>query len=94
MAAVRRTCDRTPCADLERRPYCTGVMTSRWDHLAGPGLAFLTERARLEKLTSYTALTRTTGQPGFDFDQPQAIYSPGSTAKTAKPAAPGGHTPH
>lgn len=42
-----------------------------WDQLADAGLAFLIERARLEKLTSYTELNATlqrrTGLPGFDF---------------------------
>jgi hypothetical protein len=42
-----------------------------WDQLADAGLVFLIERARLEKLTSYTELNATlqrrTGLPGFDF---------------------------
>lgn len=42
-----------------------------WDQLAGAGLAFLVERARLGKLTSYTELNATferrTGLTGFDF---------------------------
>jgi hypothetical protein len=42
-----------------------------WDQLADAGLAFLVERARLAKLTSYTELNATlerrTGLPGFDF---------------------------
>jgi hypothetical protein len=42
-----------------------------WDQLADAGLAFLIERARLEKLTSYTELNATlqrrTGLAGFDF---------------------------
>jgi hypothetical protein len=42
-----------------------------WDQLADAGLAFLAERARLAKLTSYTELNATlerrTGLPGFDF---------------------------
>ena len=45
-----------------------------WDQLADAGLAFLIERARLEKLTSYTELNATlqrrTGLPGFDFGRP------------------------
>jgi hypothetical protein len=44
-----------------------------WDHLAGAGLAFLIERGRLQKLTSYTelnaTLVRRTGLPGFDFSR-------------------------
>jgi hypothetical protein len=42
-----------------------------WDQLVDVGLAFLIERARLAKVTSYTelnaALERRTGLPGFDF---------------------------
>lgn len=42
-----------------------------WDLLADAGRAFLVERARLRKLTSYTELNATlerrTGLPGFDF---------------------------
>jgi hypothetical protein len=42
-----------------------------WDQFADAGLAFLAERARLAKLTSYTELNATlerrTGLPGFDF---------------------------
>jgi hypothetical protein len=42
-----------------------------WDQLADAELAFLVERARLAKLTSYTELNATlerrTGLPGFDF---------------------------
>jgi hypothetical protein len=42
-----------------------------WDRLEDAGLAFLAERARLAKLTSYTELNATlqrrTGLPGFDF---------------------------
>jgi hypothetical protein len=42
-----------------------------WDQLADTGLAFLVERARLAKLTSYTELNATlerrTELPGFDF---------------------------
>ena len=42
-----------------------------WDTLADAGLAFLIERARLGKLTSYTELNailqRRTGLGGFDF---------------------------
>jgi hypothetical protein len=44
-----------------------------WDQLAETGLAFLIERARLQKLTSYTelnaTLVRRTGLPGFDFSR-------------------------
>lgn len=44
-----------------------------WDQLADVGLAFLVERARLQKLTSYTELNATlirrTGLPGFDFSR-------------------------
>jgi hypothetical protein len=44
-----------------------------WDELARAGLEFLLERARLEKLTSYTELNATlmrrTGLPGFDFSR-------------------------
>jgi hypothetical protein len=44
-----------------------------WDQLADAGLAFLIERARLGKLTSYTELNATlvsrTGLPGFDFSR-------------------------
>jgi hypothetical protein len=42
-----------------------------WDQLTDAGLAFLIERARLGKLTSYTELNailqRRTGLTGFDF---------------------------
>ncbi len=42
-----------------------------WDQLAGAGLVFLAERARLGRLTSYSELNITlmqrTGLPGFDF---------------------------
>ena len=42
-----------------------------WERLADAGLAFLVERARLAKLTSYTELNATlerrTGLPAFDF---------------------------
>lgn len=44
-----------------------------WDELARAGLEFLLERARLEKLTSYTELNATlirrTGLSGFDFSR-------------------------
>jgi hypothetical protein len=44
-----------------------------WDQLAEAGEAFLTERARLARVTSYTelnaTLVRRTGLPGFDFDR-------------------------
>jgi len=44
-----------------------------WDRLADAGLAFLIERARLRKLTSYTelnaSLERRTGLKGFDFER-------------------------
>jgi hypothetical protein len=44
-----------------------------WDQLVDAGLAFLIERARLRKLTSYTemdaTLVRRTGLPGFDFSR-------------------------
>lgn len=44
-----------------------------WERLADAGLAFLVERARLGKLTSYTELNSTlerrTGLPGFDFSR-------------------------
>jgi hypothetical protein len=44
-----------------------------WDELVRAGLEFLLERARLEKLTSYTELNATlmrrTGLPGFDFSR-------------------------
>jgi hypothetical protein len=44
-----------------------------WDELARGGLEFLIERARLQKLTSYTeldaTLMRRTGLPGFDFSR-------------------------
>ena len=50
-----------------RQPSDEGV----WDQLADAGLAFLVERARLGKLTSYTELNATlerrTGLSGFDF---------------------------
>lgn len=42
-----------------------------WDELTRAGSAFLIERARLEKVTSYTemnyVLAQRTGQPTFDF---------------------------
>jgi hypothetical protein len=42
-----------------------------WDQLVAAGLAFLIERARLGKTTTYTelntVLVRRTGLPGFDF---------------------------
>ena len=44
-----------------------------WDQLADAGHAFLIERARLRKTTSYTELNTVianrTGLPGFDFGQ-------------------------
>jgi hypothetical protein len=44
-----------------------------WDKLAEAGLAFLVERARMGRLTSYTELNtileRRTGLPKFDFEQ-------------------------
>jgi hypothetical protein len=44
-----------------------------WDELAAAGEAFLIERARLARLTSYTelnaTLTRRTGLAGFDFNR-------------------------
>jgi hypothetical protein len=44
-----------------------------WGQLADAGLAFLIERARLGRLTSYTefnvALVQRTGLPGFDFSR-------------------------
>ena len=44
-----------------------------WDQLADAGLAFLIERARQRKLTSYTelnaTLVRRTGLSGFDFSR-------------------------
>lgn len=44
-----------------------------WSQLVDTGLAFLIERARLQKDTSYTefnaVLQRRTGLPGFDFEQ-------------------------
>jgi hypothetical protein len=48
-----------------------GREEEEWDQLADTGLAFLAERARLAKLTSYTELNATlerrTELPGFDF---------------------------
>ncbi|MFD8749372.1 hypothetical protein ACFV0O_00070 [Kitasatospora sp. NPDC059577] len=44
-----------------------------WDLLTETGLGFLIERARLQKVTSYTeldtTLARRTGIAGFDFEQ-------------------------
>jgi hypothetical protein len=44
-----------------------------WDEMATSGEAFLVERARLARLTSYTELNvtlmRRTGLPGFDFSR-------------------------
>jgi hypothetical protein len=44
-----------------------------WDEMAAAGEAFLVERARLARLTSYTELNATlirrTGLPGFDFSR-------------------------
>lgn len=44
-----------------------------WDEMAEAGEAFLVERARLGRLTSYTELNATlirrTGLPGFDFSR-------------------------
>jgi len=44
-----------------------------WDQLTETGLAFLVERAQLEKMTTYTELNATlcrrTGLRGFDFEQ-------------------------
>jgi hypothetical protein len=44
-----------------------------WDRLTDAGLAFLIERARLEKMTTYTEFNATlhhrTGLRGFDFEQ-------------------------
>jgi hypothetical protein len=46
---------------------------AEWDRLVDAGLAFLLERARLRKVTSYTelnaALSRRTGARPFDFEQ-------------------------
>jgi hypothetical protein len=46
---------------------------AEWDRLVDAGLAFLLERARLRKVTSYTelnaALARRTGARPFDFEQ-------------------------
>ena len=46
---------------------------SAWDEMAAAGEAFLIERARLERLTSYTelnaSLIRRTGLPVFDFSR-------------------------
>jgi hypothetical protein len=50
-----------------------GRSDEEWDQLTSAGLAFLVERARLEKTTTYTeldaTLRRRTGIRGFDFDQ-------------------------
>ncbi|RLK24702.1 hypothetical protein DER29_2633 [Micromonospora sp. M71_S20] len=50
-----------------------GRSDEEWDQLASVGLAFLVERARLEKTTTYTeldaTLRRRTALRGFDFDQ-------------------------
>src|SRR5580692_11204871 len=50
-----------------------GRSDEEWDLLTDAGLAFLVERARLAKLTSYTELNATlerrTGLPGFDFSR-------------------------
>lgn len=50
-----------------------GRSDEEWDQLTSVGLAFLVERARLEKTTTYTeldtTLRRRTGLRGFDFDQ-------------------------
>lgn len=44
-----------------------------WDELVRQGKKFLEERAKLERLTSYsemnTVLANRTGQPPFDFDE-------------------------
>jgi hypothetical protein len=44
-----------------------------WDEMAAAGEAFLVERAKLARLTSYTefnvTLMRRTGLPGFDFSR-------------------------
>lgn len=44
-----------------------------WDQLTAAGEAFLIERARLARVTSYTELNATlvhrTDRPGFDFDR-------------------------
>ena len=58
-------------------PPRRGTMFGRdelsWDQLAESGEAFLIERARLARLTSYTelnaTLVRRTGLPGFEFDR-------------------------
>jgi hypothetical protein len=48
-----------------------GRSDDEWDRLATAGLEFLVERARLQKVTSYTeldsVLRRRTGFEGFDF---------------------------
>ncbi|MEU8236421.1 hypothetical protein AB0C12_43090 [Actinoplanes sp. NPDC048967] len=50
-----------------------GRTEEEWDDLTSAGLAFLVERARLEKTTTYTeldtTLRRRTGIRGFDFEQ-------------------------
>jgi hypothetical protein len=50
-----------------------GRSDEEWDQLTSVGLAFLVERARLEKTTTYTeldaTLRRRAGLRGFDFDQ-------------------------
>ena len=53
------------------RAMAFGRSQAEWDHLAAAGEAFLIERARLSRLTSYTELNavleRRTGLRRFDF---------------------------
>ncbi|WP_437082255.1 hypothetical protein [Streptomyces sp. enrichment culture] len=52
-----------------------GRSEDEWEQLAGAGLVFLVERARLQRITTYTemssVLARRTGLPGFDFERPE-----------------------
>ncbi len=55
-------------------PTLYGRDEASWEELTHAGSAFLVERARLRKVTSYTelntVLANRTGQPPFDFSQP------------------------
>jgi hypothetical protein len=54
-------------------PTLYGRDEESWEELTRTGAAFLVERARLQKVTSYTelntVLANRTGQPSFDFSQ-------------------------
>src|SRR3954454_20654846 len=65
-------------------PY--GRDDAEWDRLVNVGLAFLIERARLRKVTSYTELNATlahrTGAQPFDFEQDAERRAMGALLET------------